>query len=285
MNYPGSPRYVIYYFVPSLDENNNIYRVLGMAYDITERKNAEEKLHLAIMMAQESDRLKSAFLANISHEIRTPLNAIMGFSQMIKKTYKDEQLNGYADIIMASGEQLLDIIKQMIEISQLESGKSKVTDTRFSLLDLMKEIHRYYSMQESQKIKNGLRFELELEDVFDENIMITTDREKLDNILRNLIGNAFKFTGDGSIIVGCKKLSTEWLQFFVCDTGIGIEEGKLGVIFDTFRQADDSSTRHYGGVGLGLTICRDLINLLGGKIWAESKPGKGSDFYFTLPVK
>jgi PAS domain S-box-containing protein len=285
INYPDSPRYVIYYFVPSLDENNNIYRVLGMAYDITERKNAEEKLQQAIVKAQESDRLKSAFLANISHEIRTPLNAIMGFSQMIKNSYNDEQLIGYADIIMASGEQLLDIIWQIIEVSQLESGNSQINTSAFSLHELMQELYQAYCLQEGHKIKRGLSFELQLDSILPANGTISSDREKLNTILRNLLRNAFKFTEAGAIVFGCKLINPDWLQFYVSDTGIGIEAGKFDLIFETFRRGDESNTRHYGGIGLGLTICRDLVTLMGGKIWVESKPGEGSVFYFTLPVK
>jgi signal transduction histidine kinase len=271
--------------VPSLDENGNIYKVLGMAYDITERKSAEEKLQQAIVKALESDKLKSAFLANISHEIRTPLNAIMGFSQMIRNSYNDEQLKGYVDIIMASGDQLLDIIKQMIEVSQLESGSSQVNVIGFSLDDLMKELYQAYCLQEGHKIKRGLGFKLDMDRLLPEAGIIITDRDKLNTVLRNLIRNAFKFTDTGTITFGCESVSKELLQFFVRDTGIGIEAGKLELIFDIFRQGDESNTRPYGGVGLGLTICRDLISLLGGKIWVESTPGKGSVFYFNLPVK
>jgi PAS domain S-box-containing protein len=285
VNYPDSPRYVIYYFVPSLDENNNIYKVLGMAYDITERKSVEEKLHRAIVKAQESDRLKSAFLANISHEIRTPLNAIMGFSQMIKNSYNDDQLIGYVDIIMASGEQLLDIIWQMIEVSQLESGSSQINISVFSLHELMQELYQAYCLQEGHRIKRGLSFELEVDSMLPAIGMIRTDREKLNTILRNLLRNAFKFTEAGTITFGCKRINLECLQFYVRDTGIGIEAGKLDLIFETFRRGDESNTRHYGGVGLGLTICRDLVTFMGGKIWVESTPEEGSVFYFTLPEK
>jgi PAS domain S-box-containing protein len=285
INYADAPRYVIYHFVPTMDESNNIYKVLGMAYDITERKNSEEKLKAAIRKAEESDRLKSAFLANISHEIRTPLNAIMGFSQMIQRTFKDEEhLNNYVDIIMTSAEQLLDIIKQMIEISQLESGRSNVNMRSFSLTDLMKELYEAFRLQESQKIEQGLKFEMDMDRLLVNAGDLISDREKVNNILRNLLVNAFKFTkADGTISFGCKLMDNTSLQFFVRDTGIGIEKNKLELIFNTFRQADETYTRSFGGVGLGLAICRNLVGILEGKIWAESKPGEGSVFYFTLP--
>lgn len=287
VDYADAPRYVIYHFVPTLDENNNIYKVLGMAYDITERKNSEEKLKAAIRKAEESDRLKSAFLANISHEIRTPLNAIMGFSQMIQKNFRnDEQLNGYVDIIITSAEQLLDIIKQIIEISQLESGGSNANLTRFSLTGLMNELHQTYCLQESERIKHGLKFEIEMDNRLVHADLVFSDRDKLSNVLRNLLSNAFKFTrSEGTISFGCNIADNNLLQFFVRDTGIGIEESKMEVIFNTFRQADETYTRNFGGIGLGLAICRNLVGILGGKIWVESKPGKGSVFYFTIPYR
>lgn len=164
INYGGLQRYMIYYFVPSLDENNNIFKVLGIAYDITERNEAEEKIKTAMKRAAEYDRLKSAFLANISHEIRTPLNAIMGFSQLIRKNYSnDEILEGYTDVIMISSNQLLDIIMEMIEVSKLLSEKSNLSYTWFSLNDLLNELLMSFRLQEESKIKNGLIFEIELQ--------------------------------------------------------------------------------------------------------------------------
>ena len=285
INYPNDSRYVIYHFVPTLDENNNIYKVLGIAYDITERKQAEEKLKVAIKRAEEYDLLKSAFLANISHEIRTPLNAIMGFAQMIRKNYTgDEQLANYTDIIMLSSNQLLEIIREMIEISQLVSGKSNINRSVFSLTELLQELFNNYQLLEEGRISQGVLFKLDK--VPDEkHDMIETDREKLVQIMRNLLSNAFKFTFKGSVSFGVKMSNPGIWHFYVQDTGIGIEEDKLEVIFDIFRRGDESFTRQYGGVGLGLTISRELVNLLQGEIWVESKCGKGSIFNFMLPEK
>jgi PAS domain S-box-containing protein len=286
INYKDLPRYVVYYFVPTLDENNNIYKVLGIAYDITERKNAEERLLVAMKRVEEYDQIKSTFLSNISHEIRTPLNAIMGFAQMIKKSYEhDEQLVSFTDIIMISGNQLLDIIKEMIEISQLALRKSQTTNTDFSITDLMNELFAYFQSQEEQKIKHGLTLELKMQKIFRNQDVVFSDREKLTQILKNLLNNAFKFTYEGKITLGFKKHSPEYWQFYVRDTGIGIQENKLGLIFDTFRQGDESNTRQFGGVGLGLAICREMVNLLGGKIWVESKPEEGSTFHFIIPAR
>jgi PAS domain S-box-containing protein len=286
INFANTPRYVIYYFVPTLDDDNNIFKVLGIAYDITDRKEAEENLKIAIKRAEEYDLLKSAFLANISHEIRTPLNAIMGFSQMIKKVYgNDEQLVGYIDIIMLSSNQLLDIIKEMIEISQLISGKSNTNKSSFSLIELMKELFTSFKIMEEAKIKQGIKFRMDLHPDVDNFDMIETDRDKLIQILKGLLSNAFKFTFNGAVTFGFKRTDKGIWHFFVTDTGIGIQEEKIEVIFDIFRQGDETFTRQYGGVGLGLTICKELVNLLGGEIWVESKYGKGSTFNFLLPEK
>ena len=284
--YNKLPRYVAYFFVPALDEKGNLYKVIGITYDITERKIAEEKLLVAMKKAEEYGQIKSAFLSNISHEIRTPLNAIMGFAQMITKNYShDEQLMTFMDIIMISSNQLLDIIKEMLEISQLISGKSPITLTEFSVTGLMHELYAYYQKQEEQKIKQYIAFNLDISKVPAGKDLIKSDREKLVHIIKNLINNAFKFTYGGRIVVGCMKETPDFWHFYVRDTGIGIEKEKLEFIFDTFRQGDESNTRQFGGVGLGLAVCKEMIHMLGGRIWVESEVKKGSVFHFVLPVK
>lgn len=284
--YNNLPRYVAYFFVPALDENGNLYKVVGITYDLTERKIAEEKLLVAMKKAEEYGQIKSAFLSNISHEFRTPLNAIMGFAQMIMKNYNhDEQLMTFMDIIMISSNQLLDILKEMLEISQLTSGKSMITVSEFSISGLLRELYEYYQKQEEQKIKQYIAFDLDLSKVPVSRDHIKTDREKLIHILKNLLNNAFKFTYGGRIVFGCVKESPDSWHFYVQDTGIGIEKDKLELVFDTFRQGDESNTRQFGGVGLGLAICREMILLLGGRIWVESEVKKGSTFHFELPVK
>ncbi len=284
--YKDLSRYVAYFFIPALDENNDLYKVIGITYDITESKIAEEKLLVAMRKAEEYGQIKSAFLSNISHEIRTPLNAIMGFAQMIMKNYShDEQLMTFMDIIMISSNQLLDIIKEMLEISQLISGKSMITVSEFSVSGLLRELYEYYQKQEEQKIKQYITFDLELSKVPAGKDRIRTDRDKLIQIIKNLLNNAFKFTYDGRIVLGCTKEYPDSWHFYVRDTGIGIEKEKLELIFDTFRQGDESNTRQFGGVGLGLAICREMVQLMGGSIWVESEVKKGSTFHFKLPVK
>jgi len=150
----------------------------------------------------------------------------------------------------------------------------------------MNELHQTYCLQENHRIKQGLRFEMELDSRMVHSDLIVSDRDKLSNVLRNLLSNAFKFTkAEGTITFGFHITDDNQLTFFVRDTGIGIEESKLEVIFNAFRQADETYTRNFGGVGLGLAICRNLVGILGGKIWVESKPGAGSVFYFTIPYQ
>ncbi len=284
--YTNLPRYVAYFFVPAFDENGNLYKVVGITYDLTERKTAEEKLIVAMKKAEEYGQIKSAFLSNISHEFRTPLNAIMGFAQMIMKNYNhDEQLMTFMDIIMISSNQLLDILKEMLEISQLTSGKSMITVSEFSVSVLLRELYEYYQKQEEQKIKKYIAFDLDLSKVPVSKDLIQTDKEKLIHVMKNLLNNAFKFTYNGRIVFGCMKESPDSWHFYIQDTGIGIEKDKLELVFDTFRQGDESNTRQFGGVGLGLAICKELIRLLGGRIWVESEVKKGSTFHFELPVK
>jgi PAS domain S-box-containing protein len=283
INYPDLHRFVIYHAVPILDENNELYKLLGIAFDITDRKNFEEKLNESRKKAEESDRIKSAFLANVSHELRTPLNAILGFSQLIKRNCNpDDPVVNYADVILTSGEQLLEVIKEMIEISQLESGGANITLSEFSLGELLDEIAGSFASKEKNKIENGIIFTMDCADELKQEEYLHSDRDKLNHILRNLIGNAFKFTQKGSIVFGCDRAGDGRLRFYVQDTGIGIAKEKISFIFDSFRQADETYTRKFGGIGLGLAICRSLVNLLGGKIWVESKEGEGSVFYFTL---
>ncbi len=286
ITYRDVPRYIAYYFVPTLDEDNKIYKVLGITFDITERKEAEESLKIAMKRAEEYDQLKSAFLANISHEIRTPLNAIMGFAQMIRKNYaQDELLVSHVDIILLSSNQLLEIIKEMIEISQLVSRKSLLNNTDFSIVELLTELHVNFHFLEESKIKQGVNFVLETSATKGLDDLICTDREKISQVFRNLISNAFKFTYNGTVTLGIKNMNSSMVHVYVSDTGIGIEEDKLELIFDIFRQGDESFTRQYGGVGLGLTICRELVHLMNGEIWVESKPGQGSTFNVIIPRK
>ncbi len=263
-------------------EIENREMLLGIVRDITSRKTLEERLIKAKNRAEESDRLKSAFLANTSHEIRTPMNAIIGFSKLLQsEKTDDEKRKDYTDNIIEKGFQLLRIINDIIDVSKIEANQLNINKSSFSLNELMNEIYSEFAFK-NQKDKN-LSFYLSNEAKNSNYILL--DQSRLKQILNNLLSNAFKYTDKGSVEFGYKLQDKETILFFVKDTGIGIDSNKQQIIFDTFRKSDTSATRLYGGTGLGLSISRALIELMGGKIWVRSDLNKGAEFYFTLPYE
>lgn len=252
---------------------------LVILYDITDRKETEMELLTAKERAEESDRLKSAFLANMSHEIRTPMNGILGFTSLLKEDElnRNEQLE-YIGIIEKSGSRLLNIINDIIDISKIESGQIKVNIAKTNIKEQLNYILDFFKLEaESKGIKLISKINLK-----DEESIIETDREKIYAALINLTKNAVKFTSKGSIEIGCN-IKSNMLEFYVKDTGYGIPKDKLNLIFERFRQVSESLSRNYEGAGLGLSITKAYIEMLGGNIWAESNLGKGSTFYFTIP--
>ncbi|MBN2212956.1 MAG: PAS domain S-box protein [Bacteroidales bacterium] len=247
------------------------------------RSQLEYELLMAKEKAEESDKLKTAFLANMSHEIRTPMNGILGFAEMLN----DESLSPgnrkkYLDIIHSSGKMLINLIDDIIDFAKIEAGQINIVPQDFSLNALLSQVHTSFQTEQLKKDKSGVK--LIVRKAFNnENCFIHADPNRLRQIFTNLIGNAFKFTDQGFIEFGYKKARKKMLQFYVKDTGIGIPADKLKVIFDRFIQADSSSTRKYGGSGLGLAISKGFVELLGGKMWAESKVDEGSTFFFTIP--
>lgn len=251
------------------------------------RKKAEEDLIIALKKATESDRLKSAFLATISHELRTPLNAIVGFSDLINKDWPIDEIIGFAKTINQSGAHLLSIVEEIFDITLIESGETTINYKRENLHITLNNIHKIIKSQQRILNKEGI----ELRMVIPENeadLIINTDIAKLKQILLNLLKNALKFTHTGRINFGYSFIENgdkKMLKFYVEDTGIGVPIDKQEMIFTTFRQVEESLSKTYGGTGIGLSISKKLTELLGGCIWIESTFGKGSTFYFTIPIE
>lgn len=261
------------------DQNNNPIKMFGTIQDITTIKNFELSLIEAKEKAEESDKLKTAFLQNISHEIRTPLNGILGFSSLLEdegNTYDD--IKEYTSIIKKSGNRLLEIVNNILDISRIETGQIKTEKTTFSINSAIIDLVGFFDIEAQNKGIN-IKFDFALNE---DNSLITTDYHKFFQILSNLVKNALKFTSKGSIKIGYELRESDYL-FFVSDTGSGIPNEVGEKIFDRFVQADHSLTRGYEGAGLGLAISKGLVELLGGRIWYESVAGLGSTFYFTLP--
>lgn len=236
-------------------------------------------LEIAKSKAEENDKLKTAFLQNMSHEIRTPLNGILGFSQLLTEPglSKDEVAN-FTSFITKSGNRLLEIVNNILDIARIEAGQITVNNMSFPIFSTIKDLHALYLPIAQEK---ELKLSYTVPNNF-ESIYIFSDQSKIVQILSNLINNAIKFTKKGEIEFGFE-IKAERIQFFVKDSGIGIEKGLQEMIFERFSQADVSVTRGYEGAGLGLAICKGLVEIIGGKIWLESELSKGSIFYFSLP--
>jgi len=261
------------------------FGILGIGHDITERKLYEINLKEAKNKAEESEMLKSAFLANMSHEIRTPLNGIIGFSKYLKDyTVSEAEYRHVLDIICNSADHLLNIINDIIDISKLDVGQIAIHPTRINLNKLLNEVYSFFYTKSSQNEEKNLSVRLSMS-LPDQDAFIIADEVRLRQVLNNLVGNAIKFTHQGYVEFGYSvQNESSMLRFFVRDTGIGLSKDKHKVIFERFRQADDSTTREFGGTGLGLAISKSIVELMHGDIWVESELGKGSTFYFTVPM-
>jgi signal transduction histidine kinase len=266
------------YSQPQKINGNSVGRVWSFR-DITNQKKAEADLIAAKEKAEESDRLKTAFLHNVSHEIRTPMNAIIGFSTLLNDPeLSEEDRHQYIDIIFQSGSQLLSIINDIVDIANVESGQAKVNLAEINLNALMKSLNEQFSINAKE---SNISINLKATSP-DKDSTIVTDNTKLIQILSNLINNAIKFTKNGQIDFGYT-LKDKFIEFFVSDTGIGIPPEYHSRIFDRFFQVDSAVSRQYSGTGLGLSICKGYVELLGGDIKVESESGKGTLFLFTIP--
>jgi signal transduction histidine kinase len=266
---------------PITDEQGRITHFVGVKEDITEKKEIMEKLIKAKEAAEESDRLKTAFLHNISHEIRTPLNAIVGFSSFLNDPdLTDEKRKMYSDVITASNDQLLSIIDGIMRLSHLETGQVTIKEAGTDIKKMTENLFNQFQPLASDK---KLGFSLNNE-ALDEGTIVLTDEGKLKQIISNLLENAFKFTSAGYVEFGYH-INEKSLEFFIRDTGIGIHESEHEKIFNRFYQVDKSKSQIYGGTGLGLSICEGYAGLLGGIIKVNSKPGNGSVFTLILPYR
>jgi len=249
-----------------------------------ERKSYEENLKLAKTKAEESDRLKSAFLSNMSHEIRTPMNAIVGFAGLLSSfELTEEDKRDFIEQINNGAETLMLLIDDIIDISKIEAGQLIIQNSEFVLSEILNELKMIFCKALVHQNKSKLHL---IEDNHDYpvDIMLNTDKHRLKQVFSNLLSNAIKFTESGEIRFGIKKLDGQHITFYVKDTGIGIEPEKLDCIFERFRQAHESSSKLYSGTGLGLAISKNLTELMKGKISVRSTPGCGTEFEFIIPL-
>jgi PAS domain S-box-containing protein len=253
----------------------------SIVHDITESKKILADLIAAKEKAEESDRLKTAFLHNISHEIRTPMNAIVGFTSLLEaKGLSEELRRQYVEIVYQSSSQLLSIISDIVDISNIEAGHVKIALNEININTLLRNIHDQFHIR-AQEQHLDFNFHPTLPD---SEAIIMADETKLIQVLSNLLSNSFKFTREGSVDFGYTVKGND-IEFFVKDTGIGIEPGMYQKIFERFYQVENAVNLKTEGTGLGLSICKGYIDLMGGKIWVDPTPGKGSCLCFTLPFK
>ena len=259
--------------------------VMTLARDISVRKRADEAIIKAKEEAEEVSRVKSDFLSNISHELRTPLSVSLGFAQLLRGTSLTDDQRLYVSMIESSGDTLQTLINDILDFSRLERGMApKMESVWMSLKDAVEEVARSVSVKARRK---GLGFSLQYDNALPG--LVKADPARLRQTITNLTDNALKFTEKGGIGIIVAQEGIDggrvMIQFTVHDTGIGIPKEKLDKIFESFTQADGSLTRKYGGVGLGTTMSKLLVDLMGGRIWVESQPGSGSRFHFIIPFQ
>jgi PAS domain S-box-containing protein len=270
--------------VPLRDKNGRVTGLVGIGRDITHLKKVQEEMQNAREAAEAASRAKSEFLANMSHEIRTPLNGVMGMTDLALETDLTQEQREYLETVKMSGDSLLTVINDILDFSKIEAGKIDLEALDFDLRDSLESTLKTLAVRADEK---GLELLCEVAPEVPE--VVRGDSSRLRQIVVNLVGNAIKFTDSGEIAVKVQVETREGTEcvcrFTVADTGVGIPEDKRELIFKPFSQADTSTTRKYGGTGLGLTISTRLVQMMGGKIWVESEAGRGSQFHFTVRLE
>jgi PAS domain S-box-containing protein len=280
----GKQTVVSYNATTFYDRKRTLQGVFAAARDVTESKRVEEELHQAKAVAESASRTKSEFLASMSHEIRTPMNSIMGIADLLAKTSLTAEQDKYVQIFRRSGDNLLNLINDILDLSKVEASQLDLERTGFSLSD---HLERVMEMVAPRAHEKGLKLVCEIApNACNE---LVGDPTRLRQVLLNLLGNAIKFTQNGEVTLKVEPdkegSALPSLRFTVSDTGIGVADDKLSTVFERFTQADSSTTRRFGGSGLGLTISKRLVELMGGHIWAESEVDKGSVFSFAVPFE
>ncbi len=279
----GDVRYIKANAQVQRDKNGQAVRMIGINYDITDRKQSIEKLEYAVKKAEVANEAKSEFLANMSHEIRTPMNGVIGMTNLLLRTQLNKQQHNFAKTVKSSAESLLSIINDILDFSKVEAGKLELEPLDFDVHQLMNDLMAVMRFRTEEK---GLL--LTCPEHGDDQYWLHADAGRIRQILINLIGNAIKFTAEGEIKVSYnlqpKENDQVLLSIEISDSGIGLSEEQQRTLFDRFSQADGSTTRRYGGTGLGLAISKQLVELMGGSIGVNSTLGQGSTFWFTLSL-
>lgn len=280
----GNLSYVLTTQVPLRDKNGKVIGLVGIGHDITHLKKIQEEMQRAREAAEAGSRAKSEFLANMSHEIRTPLNGIMGMTDLALETELDREQREYLETVKVSADSLLTVINDILDFSKIEAGRIDLESADFDVRDSLESALKTLAVRADEK---GLELLCEVAPEVPE--VARGDITRLRQVLLNLVGNAIKFTNEGEIAVKVRQGARDGrelvLHFAVSDTGIGIPANKQEMIFDPFSQADSSTTRKYGGTGLGLTISARLVRMMGGQMWVESEEARGSRFHFTVRLQ